>query len=124
VLGQNLKAHMLLRDPLDSGRKRTEIFNIAGIGENGARERTRLRSGVAMMRLIEKVADFRVLEHPGIHFVYDVQTMRFQRGNGRLDERDRLIAKRLRHELLLLKCVEISVSARGRLIVEIDLHLH
>jgi hypothetical protein len=30
---------MLLRDPLNSRRKRTEIFNIAGIGENGARER-------------------------------------------------------------------------------------
>ena len=42
VLGQNLKAHMLLRDPLNSRRERTEIFNIAGIGENGARERTRL----------------------------------------------------------------------------------
>src|SRR3546814_13741758 len=64
--------------------------------------------------LIEKIADFRVLEHPGIHFVHDIQTMRFQRGNGCLDERDGLIAKRLRHELLLLKCVEISgnVSAR------------
>src|SRR3546814_9215626 len=78
-----------------------------------------------MVRLVEKVANVRVLEHPGIHLVHDVEAMRFERGDGRLDERNGLIAEGLRHQLLLFECVENpGMSELGNVIVKIHLHLH
>ncbi len=57
-------------------------------GQDRAGQGLGLRTGIAMMGLIEEVANFRVPKHPRIHFMDNVQPMGFQCGNRGLHERD------------------------------------
>jgi PAS domain-containing protein len=89
------------------GRKRFDVFP-DNPDDPEATGVTNLRASLArvlatrrtdVMRLVEQVADHRVLEHACIHFAHDVEAMRLKRRHGRLDEGDRLRAERLRHGL-------------------------
>ena len=66
---------MLLGDPLDRRRKRAEIVDVLGIGEDGAGQRLGLGSGLAVMGLVEEVADLLVPEHALVHALGDRQAM-------------------------------------------------
>jgi hypothetical protein len=97
VLGQDVQAHMLLRDALDRRCQGSKIVDVLGIGEHGARQRLGLGAGLAVVRLVEEVADLLVLEHALVHTLRDRQTVLLERGNGGLHEMDGGVAQCVRH---------------------------
>ncbi|MNS50863.1 hypothetical protein D3C72_835220 [compost metagenome] len=98
VLGQDLQADVLLGDALDCCGQGAEVIDVVGIGQDGAGQSARLRAGVAVVRLIEQVANVGVLEHPRIHLVDDVEAVGFEGGNGGFDKRNRALAEGLGHQ--------------------------
>ena len=93
VLRQDLKPDMLLGDPLDRRAENVEPFDVLRIGQDGRGEGLRLRAGLAMVGLVEQVADGLVREHALVHAPGDFQAMGFQGGDGRFDQCDGLRAQ-------------------------------
>src|SRR3546814_16445201 len=93
--GQDLEPDMLLDDPLYCGGQSRQIVDVTGISENRPGQRPRLRPRISMMRLVEQIADFGVFEHARVHFVDDVEAVRFECRDGGFDARDRIVAERL-----------------------------
>ncbi|MNI60195.1 hypothetical protein D3C73_1153910 [compost metagenome] len=99
---QDLQTDVLLGDPLHRRGQGAQIVDVGGIGQDRAGQGPGLGAGgVALVRLIEQVADFGVLEHPRVHLADDIEAVRFECGKGGFDERDRALAEGLRHQSLL-----------------------
>ncbi|MBB4799753.1 hypothetical protein HNP32_003513 [Brevundimonas bullata] len=98
MVWHDLQSDMLLRNAFNCGRQGAEIVDIGGIGEDCACERAGLRARIPMMRLIEEIANFRILEHPGVHLPDNVQAMGLKGWNCGFDDRDRPLAEGLRHQ--------------------------
>src|SRR3546814_17114647 len=88
MFGQDLEPDMLLDDPLYCGGQRRQIVDVTGISENRPGQRPRLRPRISMMRLVEQIADFGVFEHARVHFVDDVEAVRFERSEDRRDGKE------------------------------------
>ncbi|MNL32684.1 hypothetical protein D3C87_1545500 [compost metagenome] len=101
VFRQDLQADVLLGDAFDGCGQGAKIIDVVGVGQDGAGQGAGLGPGVAVVRLVEQVADLRVLEHPRIHLVDDLETLGFKGGNSGFDKRDRALAEGLRHQCLL-----------------------
>jgi len=57
VFGQDLQADVLLGDALDRGGQGAQVVYVLGVGQDGAGQGARLRADVALVRLVEQVAD-------------------------------------------------------------------
>ena len=99
VLRQDVQPDVLLRDALHPRGQRAEVVDVARIGDHRRGERLGLGARLAVMRLVEQVADVRVLEHALVHAPRDGEPMRLQGGHGRLDEVDGLVAEGSGHRI-------------------------
>src|SRR4051812_18059663 len=101
VLRQDVQPDMLLRDALHARGERAEVVDVARIGDHGGGERLGLGACLAMVRLVEQVADVWVLEHALVHALRDGDSMRLESRYGRFDEIDGLVAKGGGHRVSL-----------------------
>jgi len=93
MLGVDVEADVLLRDALDGRRKGGEVVDVLRVGENGRGERLELGAGLAVVGLVEEVADLLILEHALIHAPGDRQSMLLEGRNGGFDEMNGRVAE-------------------------------
>ena len=97
VLRQDVQPDMLLGDPLHAAAEHAEVVDVTRIGDHGSGQRLGLGAGLAMMRLIEEVANVRVPEQDLVHAVRDGGALRFQSGHGLLHELNGCVAQSIGH---------------------------
>ena len=97
MLGQDVEADMLLGDALDRWGEYGEP-RCSERRPDGRGKRLGLRAGLAMVRLVEEVADRLVREHPLIHAAGDIQAMGLKCRDGRLDQCNGLPTEFLWHD--------------------------
>src|SRR3954447_17060287 len=88
---------MLLGNPLHAAAENAEVVDVACISDHGSGQGLGLRAGLAVMRLIEEVANVRVPEQDLVHAVRDGGALRFQSGHGLLDEFNGCVAESIGH---------------------------
>jgi hypothetical protein len=107
VLRQDVQRDMLLDDAFDGAAEGSEMVDVAGIGQDCHGQRLGLRAGLAMVGLVEQVADRLGAEQAVVHPAGDGKAVRLKRGNGGLDDGDCRFRKGSRH-LWFRFCVSLS----------------
>jgi hypothetical protein len=85
---------MFLRDVFDRRGQGADVVDVLGVGEHRRCERLGLGSGLAVMRLVEEVADLFVLEHALVHAFRNRQPMLLEGRDGGLHEMNGGVAER------------------------------
>src|SRR5690242_11682982 len=88
---------MLLDNPLDAGAEDAEVVDVTRVGDHGRGQSLGLGTGLAMVRLVEEIANVRVSEQDLVHAIRDGRPTCFQRRHGFLDELNGPVTQSISH---------------------------